>query len=314
MPNLPTWRAGRGERLRDLLTQALRFVTVTLVSGYTKLFASIVTSTIWGLDSDARVVWVTMLALADRHGRVEGSVPGLARAAVVSVDATRRALEAFLSPDPDSRTKTDDGRRIEVIDGGWRILNHAKYRQKMTAEEVREKTRDRVSRYRQRNKKALHGVTDVTNNESNDIASAEADTKAEAPPDRSAHARVALGDSKKSEPDPAPEDDGTWKASGCPVDLVSKLDGLGVVRQLAERLGANPVAVRAELDAFVQYWTIGKGAGQQRTGWPGKARQWVIDQNRKPGGLKAPGAVEHEQRSAVSPEIARIAGSILRPI
>lgn len=69
-----------------------------------------------------------MLAMADRNGRVWGSVPGLANRARVSVDATRNAIDTFLSPDPDSRTPDFEGRRIEVIDGGWRLLNHEKYR------------------------------------------------------------------------------------------------------------------------------------------------------------------------------------------
>lgn len=95
---------------------------------FTKLSESIVASTVWGYDSDTRVVWVTMLAIADATGVVRASVPGLARLAVVSVEAARKALDIFLSPDPDSRDKSNEGRRIEVIDGGWLILNYLKYR------------------------------------------------------------------------------------------------------------------------------------------------------------------------------------------
>jgi hypothetical protein len=95
---------------------------------FTKLFSSITESTIWVAPDAHRLCWITMLAMADSRGRVFGSIPGLANRARVSVDDTRGAIEAFLGPDLDSRTKDNEGRRLEVIDGGWRLLNHAKYR------------------------------------------------------------------------------------------------------------------------------------------------------------------------------------------
>ncbi|PTY03489.1 hypothetical protein DB346_06325 [Verrucomicrobia bacterium LW23] len=95
---------------------------------FTKLFSSITESTIWCESSDIRIVWITMLAMADQYGRVWGSVPGLANRARVPVDVARKALTMFLAPDADSRTTAFEGRRIEPMDGGWRLLNHARYR------------------------------------------------------------------------------------------------------------------------------------------------------------------------------------------
>jgi len=106
--------------------------------GFTKLFNTIVTSTIWQEDDKTRIVWITMLAIADSFGNVFASAPGLARVANVSTPQTRKAIRKLLDCDPDSRTKDFDGRRIEPIDGGWRILNHAKYRRMMNDEERRE--------------------------------------------------------------------------------------------------------------------------------------------------------------------------------
>jgi hypothetical protein len=82
-----------------------------------------------------------MLAMADKHGRVWGSIPGLANRARIDVEACRGAIASFLSPDADSRTKEYEGRRIEEIDGGWRLLNHAKYRAIQDEENVRESKR-----------------------------------------------------------------------------------------------------------------------------------------------------------------------------
>lgn len=99
-------------------------------------------------DPETKVVWITMLAMADRRGRVFASIPGLAKDAVVSVDATRRAITSFLAPDPDSRTKDYEGRRIEEIDGGWRLLNHAKYRAIRDEEERRAYKTEKQRQYR----------------------------------------------------------------------------------------------------------------------------------------------------------------------
>lgn len=51
------------------------------MSGYTKLFSSIIDSTIWRESKETKIVWITMLAKADRYGVVEASLPGLADAA-----------------------------------------------------------------------------------------------------------------------------------------------------------------------------------------------------------------------------------------
>ena len=105
---------------------------------FSKLFASIVTSSIWTEDAETRVVWVTMLAICDADGDVWASVGGLAKAAGVSRDVCAVALAKFLAPDHDSRTKEHEGRRIEEIDGGWRLLNYRKYRELGRTEDRRQ--------------------------------------------------------------------------------------------------------------------------------------------------------------------------------
>lgn len=132
---------------------------------FTKLFSGIIHSTIWREPDHVRLLWVTMLAMADRDGLVEASVPGLADAARITLKQCEEGLVSLSGPDPYSRTKDHAGRRIEAVDGGWLLLNHAKYRAKMSQDEQREKTRLRVARHRERN-----AVTpDVTpGNECND--------------------------------------------------------------------------------------------------------------------------------------------------
>lgn len=120
------------------------------MSGYTKLFGSILRSTVWKTPPHVRLVWITMLALADRDGIVDSSVPGLADAAGVERTQCDQALALFLAPDPDSRTPDNEGRRIEKVDGGWRVLNHGKYADKLSVEDRRSRDAERQKRCRER--------------------------------------------------------------------------------------------------------------------------------------------------------------------
>lgn len=115
---------------------------------FTKLFSSITESTIWMEPHATRLVWITMLAMTDANGFVFGSVPGLAHRARVTVEECREALRTLLEPDPDSRTPDHEGRRVAVIDGGWQLLNHAKYRRILSVESIRESKRDHMRRVR----------------------------------------------------------------------------------------------------------------------------------------------------------------------
>ncbi|GAB2494078.1 hypothetical protein [Arenimonas alkanexedens] len=94
---------------------------------YTKLFRSIAASTIVSEPLATRWLWVTLLSQCDKAGNVYGSIPGLARLANITITEVEKGLESMMSPDPYSRTKENEGRRIAEIDGGWVLLNHAKY-------------------------------------------------------------------------------------------------------------------------------------------------------------------------------------------
>lgn len=106
--------------------------------GFTKLFSSIVTSTIWQEPHTTRIVWITMLAMADINGRVLASIPGLAHTAGVTIEECEAALKTFLNPDPYSRTKTDEGRRIKEVEGGWVLVNYASHRSKFRSVDRRD--------------------------------------------------------------------------------------------------------------------------------------------------------------------------------
>lgn len=148
------------------------------MTGYTKLFGSIVASTIWREDDATRIVWITMLALANREGVVEASLPGLADLARVSVEDCRRAIKNLEAPDPDSRTKEHEGRRIGPVDGGWLVLNHAKYRAKMRSADRSEYMRIKKQEERARKNRQCQPMS-TSVNPVQPIAEAEAEAEGE---------------------------------------------------------------------------------------------------------------------------------------
>jgi len=141
------------------------------MAGYSKLFSSIVTSSIWCEDNIVLRVWIAMLATCNSDGIVEGSVPGFASLARVSPGEMRHALERLLAPDPDSRTPDNEGRRLAVIPGGWAILNYEDYRNRCQSKDG--SRAEYMRRYR-------GGVTGVTRNNSvsHDTAPASASASA----------------------------------------------------------------------------------------------------------------------------------------
>jgi len=120
---------------------------------FIKLQGSILESTVWvGQSKDVRLLWITMLALSAQYadGRVLASLPGLAQRAGLTLAETSTALQVLLSPDPYSVSKEFDGRRIEPVEGGWRILNAEKYRESRTPAQIKEAEKKSVQRQRNR--------------------------------------------------------------------------------------------------------------------------------------------------------------------
>jgi hypothetical protein len=152
------------------------------VSGFTKLSSSIVLSTVWGEPHHIRIVWITLLALADANGYVGGSIPGLAATARVTLEECEQALAAFLAPDRYSRTKAHEGRRIEEVDGGWVLLNHALYRAGRDPEARRLQNREAQARKRERNRQqpSAADVADAADRADGQPESAQAEAEAEA--------------------------------------------------------------------------------------------------------------------------------------
>ena len=108
---------------------------------FVKLYGSILRSSVWQQPIATKVVWITLLALADAGGFVVASIPGLAATAGVTLDECEAALACLLAPDRYSGSQVDEGRRIKPCRGGWIIINHREYRELRTERHVREAER-----------------------------------------------------------------------------------------------------------------------------------------------------------------------------
>lgn len=146
---------------------------------YNKLFTKILDSSIW-LEPDAtRLVWLTLLAAMDEDGFAQfASIKNLAHRARVAVGACSKAIACLESDDRDSSDPEHGGRRIERVPGGWMILNAAKYRDLVTRVVSRERTKERVRRFRERRRNAA--VTPDNDRVTPSEAYSEADTRSEA--------------------------------------------------------------------------------------------------------------------------------------
>lgn len=144
------------------------------MSGYTPLFNSIITSSIWQEPNHVRIIWITLLAMSDASGKVEGSIPGLANVANVTISECSEAIEILSTPDLYSRTKDFEGRRIHKIEGGWQIYNLKRFREKAKSRaaymrDYREKKKKEANKEKQtketntnNNKQGNLSVTGVT--------------------------------------------------------------------------------------------------------------------------------------------------------
>ena len=98
--------------------------------GFTKLDENLDGSSIFREADDVFKVWMLILSKARRDGVAPISAVFISSITGKSDDDVERCLVVLESPDPRSRSKNDEGRRISRIDGGFFVINHAKYRER----------------------------------------------------------------------------------------------------------------------------------------------------------------------------------------
>lgn len=149
---------------------------------YGKLFASIFEGSLYG-QFDALVVMTALIALADKDGVIDMTPQALAARTSYPLEVVQRGLEHLAQPDPRSRSKEHEGRRIVLIDPergwGWRLVNHAKYRGIRSQDDRAEYMRDYMAKRRAKGRRVNTGVSTSVNSV-NSVLAPLAHTEAEA--------------------------------------------------------------------------------------------------------------------------------------
>lgn len=117
---------------------------------FVKLFQQILDSSIAD-NRKLRHFFTDLLLCSDSTGLVMMTPAAIARRIGADLEEVMWGLKELESPDPDSKTPDNEGRRIERLEGvgyGWRVINYEHYRALKDADQLREATRERVKRHR----------------------------------------------------------------------------------------------------------------------------------------------------------------------
>lgn len=101
---------------------------------------SLLSSSVLAEGPDVVAVLALLIASADRYGESKLTVPYVASVMRIPNERAAKAFEVLSSPDPWSRNKEAEGRRIQrTEDGTWQIVSHAKYRRIVSKERAAER-------------------------------------------------------------------------------------------------------------------------------------------------------------------------------
>lgn len=288
---------------------------------WAKIKRSLLDSSKWFLDDDAvRLVWVTLLLMADKDGFVAANALGIAHRARVPRDKVDQALEIFMSPDPDSRSENDEGRSLRKVARGYLLINYTDHRNGGADYQERERQRKRLAAQKRRAEERA------------ELDDAEPETPPLAPPEpvtrpdgkkldvacfkcgatENVRPRTlgtnnasqlccegcyfAICDEHVTKAATGPVADDPWQGSeaitSCPLDLVQRAKDVGVFKHMAERLKVHESSIEDKAREFVTYWTIGGGMGRTKKLWMRALRE-DIRRAAEQGKLKAPGEIAH---------------------
>lgn len=275
---------------------------------YNKIFTKILDSSVWLEPTPTRIVWITMIAAMDENGFCQfaavGNVAGRAR---VTEAEARAAIKALESPDLESSDQDNEGRCIERVPGGWMVLNAPKYRAIVTRVNAQEKTKERVRRFREKNKPSGNGdVTERNDSVTPSEAEAEAEPKTEGkrkkiPPlkENLLLRRLEADTSTRVAPDSGSEVGlANWlcEEAGVVGGNATRIIAADAIRMLAKEGGTTQTAAQYILDAA----KAAKLSGQVVNRWWFEDQRYrpqhVKDAPPNPGVYRGPSAVDEQAR------------------
>jgi len=103
------------------------------MSGYTPVFRSIYSGSLHG-QWPAAAVMASLLPLCDASGRIDIHPRAIAAMTGWPLNLLLQGIEQLMAPDPESRSKEAEGRRLVLLDPeqpwGWQMVNFMSYREK----------------------------------------------------------------------------------------------------------------------------------------------------------------------------------------
>lgn len=133
---------------------------VRVLGVYVKLFNQILDSSL-AENRKLRHFFIDLLLCSDPEGNVIMTPEAISRRTKAPVDEVEWGLKELQKPDRGSLSETENGRRIVALGGhgyGWKIVNYEAYRDLKTAKEMRDKTAERVRKYREKRKELKRGT------------------------------------------------------------------------------------------------------------------------------------------------------------
>lgn len=120
---------------------------------FVKIFAQVLDSSL-AEDFQVRHIFEDILKLVDIDGVCDMTHEAIARRINCPLEMVVAAIAKLEQPDPKSRNRDEEGRRIVRLDQhrdwGWFVVNYHHYRNIESDEQRREKTRERTRKWRQR--------------------------------------------------------------------------------------------------------------------------------------------------------------------
>lgn len=97
---------------------------------YVRIYEQIFGSSIMEENLGIRYVWFCLLALADKEGFIDMTIPAIARRINTEESLVKDSIKLFCSPDPKSRNASEEGRRLVPMreSFGWQVVNYLHYR------------------------------------------------------------------------------------------------------------------------------------------------------------------------------------------
>ena len=264
-------------------------------------------------NPDGIITFMVMLVLANKHGHVDMTAQVISATTSIPLDMIERGLAYLAAPDPKSRTETEEGRRIVLLDErrqwGWQIVNYDKYAKMRSEEERREYLtqwkRDARARARDAAVTQPNAVTGTdrehlstpVHNVHPSYSYSDADSDTDSSKTESTPPAVAVpANALEGELLPKGRKRASETGTRLPADFALTADMAAVA--LAEGVSAG-----REFQRFCDYWRGMPGQRGRKSDWPATWRNWCRKaadggHSRAPGPqLKSAAQLEQEARA-----------------